>query len=68
MFVSTDRILLGSIASLLSSAVASAKCPSITLEDMQGLTPAHPQQFEIDEIQSTADVGLGYCYPRRLLQ
>lgn len=55
------RLALYSSASLLlMSAAASAACPAVTVADMQGLSSAYPQQFELAEFEQAANCELTF--------
>ncbi|SIO07443.1 peptide/nickel transport system substrate-binding protein [Rhodovulum sp. ES.010] len=58
----TSKALLLSGAALLTLALpALAECPAVTVADMRGLTPDHPQQFELAEFESKAGCDLGFA-------
>jgi len=62
MHTTTKGALLGGLAALLLSGTALASaCPAVTLSDMQGLQPTHPQQFELAAFESAADCDLSYA-------
>lgn len=54
MFTTTKRALLGGVTSVFFSAAAYAACPPATVADMQGMNPAHMQQFELAELLAAA--------------
>lgn len=43
------------VATLSSNAALAQQCPAITEQDLQGLSSAFPQQFELDEFQAAAN-------------
>ncbi|TVQ54430.1 MAG: ABC transporter substrate-binding protein [Rhodobacteraceae bacterium] len=54
-------LLLGGAASATLAAAASAACPAVTVADMQGLSPAFPQQFELAEFEAAASCTLSFA-------
>ena len=53
------RLLLG-VTFGFAAGAALADCPAVTVADMQGLTPAFPQQFELGEFEAAASCDLGF--------
>ncbi len=54
------RLMLGASLSLIAGAAAAADCPAVTVADMQGLSPAFPQQFELAELEAAASCDLAF--------
>jgi peptide/nickel transport system substrate-binding protein len=54
-------LLLGGVASTTLAAATSAACPAVTVADMQGLSPAFPQQFELAEFETAASCDLAFA-------
>ena len=52
--------LLSGAALFVMASAANAACPAITVSDMQGLSPAFPQQFEAAEFESAASCELEF--------
>jgi len=56
------RLLLSGVAALaLAAGAAAAACPEATVADMKGLSPAFPQQFELDEFQAVGGCALAFA-------
>ena len=53
--------LLSGAACVFTSTAAFAACPTVTVADMQGLTPAYPQQFELAEFEGAASCELTFA-------
>jgi len=60
MLLKARALLLSGVAFVALSAAAHAACPTATVEDMKGLTPAYPQQFELAEFESAGSCELGF--------
>ncbi|TVQ58906.1 MAG: ABC transporter substrate-binding protein, partial [Rhodobacteraceae bacterium] len=54
-------LLLGGVASATLAAAAFAACRAVTVADMQGLSPAFPQQFELAEFEDAASCALAFA-------
>ncbi len=54
MSVTLRALLLGGVAAATLAGAAHSACPVATVADMQGLSPAFPQQFELAELQEAA--------------
>ncbi len=52
--------LLGGAALFFLAGAAAAACPTPTVADMKGLQPAHPQQFELAELQGAASCEMSF--------
>ncbi len=61
MFAPLRTALFSGTALVLSATAAYANCPAVTVADMQGLSPAYPQQFELAEFQDAASCELGFA-------
>jgi peptide/nickel transport system substrate-binding protein len=53
-------LFLSGAATLALTTAAAASCPAVTAANLQGLTPAFPQQFELAEFQDQAGCELTF--------
>ena len=59
--MSFKSVFLASTASIVLSMSAHAACPVATVADMQGLSSAYPQQFELAEFENAGSCDLAFA-------
>ena len=61
MTLALRSLLLGGASALALGGAALAACPTATVADMKGLSPAFPQQFELAELQEAASCAMAFA-------